>query len=52
MPPENGRVFVDGQTVNSIATYLCDSGFAPQLLTRSCLDNGQWSGFDPLCISK
>ena len=50
-PPENGNVFVNGQTVNSVATYFCDDGFTPQLLVRSCLDNGEWSGFDPLCLS-
>ena len=50
--PENGEVFVTGQTVNSIATYFCNDGFIPELLIRSCLDNGEWSGFDPLCISE
>ena len=50
-PPENGQVFVNGQTVNSIATYFCEDGFVPELLVRSCLDNGEWSGFDPMCIS-
>ena len=50
-PPENGDVFVSGQTVNSIATYICNEGFLSELLVRSCLDNGEWSGFDPMCLS-
>ena len=51
--PENGRVFITGTRVGSIATYRCNRGF--RLLgssRRTCQSNSQWSGQAPVCISE
>ena len=51
--PRNGMVFYPDRRVNSVADYYCLVGFVPELKRRTCLENGQWSGFDaPSCISK
>ena len=52
--PENGVVMLSGNTVGSTATYECDAGYV--LVggeeTRTCQENGQWSGAAPSCIRK
>jgi len=53
MNPANGQVFPTGQRVLAQAVYNCDPGFTIEgLLVRICLDNGEWGGDDPVCISK
>lgn len=53
MNPANGQVFPTGQRVLARALYECNSGFVVEgLLVRICLDNGEWGGDDPVCISK
>lgn len=53
MNPANGEVFPTGQRVLAQAVYNCDPGFTIEgLLVRICLDNGEWGGDDPVCISK
>ena len=51
--PANGEVSVSGTTVNSVATYSCNTGYT---LTgdnmRMCLETGLWSGSEPSCTSK
>ena len=51
--PSNGHVILTGVTVNSVATYICSSGFV--LVgedTRTCQPNGEWSGQEPVCSRK
>lgn len=51
--PEFGRVFLSSTTVNSTATYQCNTGYKIQGESkRVCLDNGQWSGTEPICACK
>ena len=48
--PTNGQVSMTGQSIGSIATYTCDSGY--ELIgddTRTCED-GVWTGQEPTCI--
>ena len=48
--PENGEVSFSSTIYNSVATYICDSGYA--LIgdnMRTCLDTGLWSGSAPTC---
>lgn len=53
MRPENGIIFVTGQTVGSRATYFCNNGFTRVgLLQRTCTGNGDWGGEEPTCICK
>ena len=51
--PTNGEVSVSGTTLNSVATYSCNTGYT---LTgddmRTCLESGLWSGNVPSCIGK
>lgn len=47
--PANGQVTV---TSSSYAAYACESGY--QLVgeqTRTCQNNGQWSGQAPTCVT-
>ena len=51
--PENGVVSVPRITVNSVATYTCNSGY--NLVgdaQRVCMANGQWIGLVPVCQCK
>ena len=51
--PENGQVTLTNRLPGSVATYTCDAGFI--LIgsqTRSCQNNGFWSGIMPLCQRK
>ncbi|CAI8000473.1 Sushi, von Willebrand factor type A, EGF and pentraxin domain-containing protein 1, partial [Geodia barretti] len=48
--PENGLVIVPSRLPGSTATYSCNTSF--NLIgsqTRSCLNNGFWSGVVPIC---
>ena len=48
--PANGLVVVPSRLPGSTATYSCNTGF--NLIgsqTRSCLNNGFWSGVVPIC---
>ena len=49
--PGNGTVMVTELTDGSTANYTCNDGY--QLTgdeTRTCMDNGMWSGHAPTCI--
>lgn len=51
--PANGRVELSGNTFGATATYRCISGY--RLLgekTRTCQQNGVWSGEEPRCVRK
>jgi len=51
--PLFGKVVLTGTTFGSSATYSCQRGYI--LVggsTRTCQDNGQWSGVAPVCRSK
>jgi hypothetical protein len=49
--PENGRIFVEGLSVGSSVTYLCNSGYTRVgLLRRVCQNNGEWTGDDTRCL--
>ena len=51
--PTNGRVDLTGTIVDSTATYSCDDRFRLQgQSTRTCQDDGQWSGSAPTCERK
>ena len=50
--PTNGRVNVQGNRPGNRASYTCNSGY--ELVgqsTRTCQNNGQWSGDAPTCES-
>lgn len=51
--PDNGRVEVSGNTPGSTAIYRCNP---PYMIvgtnTRTCQNNGEWSGRAPVCICK
>ena len=49
-PPKDGKVFFTSTSFGAVARYECISGF--ELLgdeERTCLEDGQWSGSDPIC---
>ena len=51
--PSNGRVSQQGNNPGDRASYTCNSGY--ELVgqsTRTCQNNGQWSGDAPTCQSK
>ena len=51
--PKNGRVTQFGNTPGNLAVYLCKSGFEIEGgmdNTRTCGDDGKWSGEAPTCI--
>ena len=50
----NGYIsYSTGTTYNSVATYSCDTGYELQGgQTRTCQNNGTWSGDMPSCQSK
>ena len=53
MNPENGAVSFTTRTIDSVATYTCDSGYGLMgVNTRICLETGLWSGEEPTCRSK
>ena len=46
----NGSVTVDSTTVNSVATYHCNTGYdLVGTETRTCMASGMWSGIKPTC---
>ncbi|XP_019850127.1 PREDICTED: CUB and sushi domain-containing protein 3-like [Amphimedon queenslandica] len=48
--PRNGRVTLTGTTAGSLAVYTCRRGFRlVGNVQRSCQNNGQWSGSEPIC---
>ena len=47
----NGGLLLNGSTPGEIATYFCNDGY--QLVgntTRTCQENGEWSGQPPECV--
>ena len=55
MPPNNGNVNVSSMEVGGIAEYNCDLSYTlsdPEAATRMCLENGSWSGSEPVCECK
>ena len=53
IPPANGGVVVDMQTVTGTAIYMCDDGFTRiGPLIRRCMPNGEWSDEAPTCERK
>ena len=50
--PDNGHVTLTGTSLNSQATYTCNSGYELNgPMTRACQTNG-WSGNDTTCEGK
>ena len=51
--PENGSLTIDSTTYESTATYSCAVGYnIDGDPVRTCLENGSWSGQDPICQSE
>ena len=51
--PPDGTVSVTGYSIGHFATYSCDDGFdLVGEAVRMCMDNSQWSGDAPQCISR
>ena len=51
--PGNGTVDVSGNQPGDTAVYSCDDGFTLDGVdTRTCGENGQWSGSEPTCVGK
>ena len=51
--PANGNVNQPGNTVETVATYTCNNGYV--LVgdeSRTCRENGKWTGEDPTCVRK
>jgi len=51
--PVNGNVSLSSTTVGHTVNYTCEQGY--KLLgtsSRTCQDNGQWSGTQPSCSRK
>ncbi len=51
--PEEGLVSMTTRSIVSLAEYSCGTGFrilGPE--QRTCLQNGTWSGEDPVCERK
>ena len=47
----NGVVMMDGTSLGSIASYMCDLDFQLEgASVRRCKGDGQWSGQPPECI--
>lgn len=50
--PKNADIIQTGNSLQSIATYICDDGFelkGPNV--RVCQSDGQWSEREPECIA-
>ena len=47
-------VFTDDQNFGSVASYSCFNGNTLDMVTttRTCLEDGEWSGYNPACNSK
>ncbi len=46
---------IDSRSVNTVATYTCDTGYTLSRLsstTRTCGSDGVWSGSAPVCQRK
>ena len=56
LPPiENGEVEVSANTVGGEAVYRCDVDLSLTLngtSIRTCMENGEWSGAEPVCVGK
>lgn len=51
--PLQGYVSIAESTFGSIANYSCFEGYEIEgNTTRTCLENGNWSGNDPTCNCK
>ena len=51
--PFNGQVTFSSTSVGSVARYSCNPGFRVNgESTRQCLEQGVWSGNEPICESK
>ena len=52
-PPANGRTYVSGTTVGYTVTYYCNPEYKLiGLSSRTCQENGEWSGAPPSCSRK
>ena len=50
LPPSDGNIDITVTTPGATVTYSCNSGYrldGPMM--RTCMDNGSWSGSDPIC---
>lgn len=48
--PYNGKVEWNSQSVGSVATYTCNTGFTlAGSGERTCQQDGEWSGVKPYC---
>lgn len=48
--PDNGQVNTPSQEVGSVANYSCNEGYNLEgVETRTCLQDGSWSGDPPVC---
>ena len=54
LPPiENGEVEISANTVGGEAVYRCDLSLALNgASVRTCMENGEWSGVEPVCVGK
>lgn len=51
--PDNGQIRLTGTTLGSRAMYICNKGFMLEGdALRTCQENGEWSGEDPICMRK
>ena len=49
--PDNGIVDVSGNQPGDTAVYSCNDGFTlDEVDTRTCGQDGQWSGSEPTCV--
>ena len=52
-PPKYGKVRTTGVCVDDQATYRCAYGFQiSHKETRTCMEDGTWSGSAPVCDRK
>ena len=48
---DNGKLMIEGFKFQQSVYYECDNGYLISgSYSRTCLDNGAWSGSDPKCL--
>ncbi|XP_045205733.2 CUB and sushi domain-containing protein 3-like [Mercenaria mercenaria] len=51
--PENGELLISNTYYGSMANFSCNTGFTLHgYQTRTCLETGNWSNDNPLCVVK